>query len=178
METKDLISIGLSGVALITTVVWNLLNRRHTDKVARQIRGEGFAFDEWKSQRAEILRTLRAFEDGFDRLRLLTGGAHSADELAIEIEKEGKALTSSHAALFRELERVDVSWGEFAYGADLNGERDWDLIHTLLDDARQQTDAGEMRLRLQQLQGHGSSIRTIVGAELRVKTSEHDPIKF
>jgi hypothetical protein len=72
VDTKDFLTLGMSGLALATIVVWNILNRRHTDSVAKSIRSEAFTLDEWKSKRSEVLRTLRELEAGFDRLRSLT----------------------------------------------------------------------------------------------------------
>lgn len=165
-------------VALATTIVWNLLNRRHTDDTAKRIRGESFAFDEWKSKRSEVMRTLRELEANFDRLRALSSGGHSMEELLSEIAEEGRSLTIAHQALLRELDRVGDQWADFGYGAENGGERDWDQVHTILDDARQQNDADAARARLLLLEGHAQSIsKTIIG-ELSIATAEHDPNKI
>ncbi|MEH3103701.1 MAG: hypothetical protein PGN12_07320 [Sphingomonas phyllosphaerae] len=179
METKDYISLGLSSAALITTIVWNIANRRHTDNVARQTRSDSFHLDEWKAKRSEIMKALREVEAGFARLHALTKGAHAPRELKEEISKEGRDLTIAHQALIRELERVDPAWGDLAYGnIDADGERDWDRVHTAIDGARQARSADLGRVALATLTQHAQSLRSGVEEELAIKTAEHNPIKL
>jgi hypothetical protein len=178
VEPKDYLSVGLSFAALATTIIWNIANRRHTDRTATRIRGESFAFDEWKGRRAEVLRTLRELEAGFARLKALSKGAHQHKDLQDEIEKEGRALTVSHQALLSELDRANPGWSSFGYGVVSGGESDWDQVHTILDDARQQSEPSAMRARLALLDGNAKSISDVIIAELRVATAEHDPIKL
>lgn len=175
METKDFITLGMSGVALLTTIVWNLHNRRHTDRVAREIRSETFTLDEWKSKRSEVLRTLRELEASFDRLRSLVTGAHQADALDKEVETEGRSLTSAFGALQRELDRIGPVWAEIAYGETQGGETDWDLVHAILDDVRSINDPDAKRARLAAVGVHGRSIAATINRQLTLRTAELDP---
>jgi hypothetical protein len=135
LTAKDIVMAVLAGSGLLVTIVWNLQNRWHTDRTARQIRADAFAFDEWKSHRTEILQALRTLEASSSRLIILAKGAHKRDALLEEITKEGLKLAEAHLGLLREMERARhvPDWGPLAYGkVDAQGESDWDRLNTIL----------------------------------------------
>lgn len=178
LETKDYLTLGMSGVALATTVVWNFLNRLHTDKTAREIRGETFQLEEWKDRRAEVQRTLRALEDQFTNLHVLASIDATARELRAKASDIGRDMTKAHLALQTELERVGPEWPAFAYGAANNGEHDWDVIHSLLAEVSTLDDVAEIRGRLKAIRPFATSISNCIILEVRIKTAEFDPVKI
>lgn len=177
-EAKDYVSLGISGVALVTTVVWNILNRIHTDRTARAIRGETFQLEEWKDNRAEVKRTLRALEDQFDNLHMLASIDATARELRTRASGIGREMTKAHLALQTELERVGPEWPGFAYGTQTKSEYDWDIIHSELSEINDLDDVEAIRTRLKAIRPFAMSISTCVMTELRVKTAEYDPVKI
>lgn len=168
----------MSVTALAITVLWNLQNRWHTDQVAKRIRGENFSLDEWKSQRAELLRALRSVENKFAELNLLSLSAFKPADLKKKIADTGKELTRKHILLQQELERVDASWVQYAYGADHQGESDWDCIHSVLGDIASSNDAAQIAAYVARILTHGRGVSASVNQQVRVRTAEHDPIKY
>jgi hypothetical protein len=175
METKDYWSLGISILALCVTVIWNLHNRKHTNGIAKQIRSEAFTLDDWKTKRSDVLRALRDLEASFDRLRVLTTGAHGKNALDDQIANEGRTLTLAFNALQRELERIAPTWVVIAYGDEKGGETDWDQIHTILDQARQLQDPDAMRAHLKGIEVCAKSISTKINGSLVQRTAELDP---
>lgn len=168
----------MSGAALFTTVGWNLQNRWHTDRVARRIRGEAFAFDEWKSQRTEVLRVLRQVEEKFGELDLLGRSANKPPELKKRIAEIGQDVTRLHLSLQRELERVDADWVACAYGADYQGESDWDCIHSSLVDIALTTNQQQIIGHIETIVRHSRGVSAAVNLQVRIRTAEHDPVKY
>ncbi|WP_157098719.1 hypothetical protein [Novosphingobium rosa] len=126
----------LSVTSILITIFWNLHNRGYTNRVAREIRRDSVAFDEWKTQRTELLRCVRLLEACSGRLTVLTIGAHETDPLIEGINNEGRALVEAHSSLLAELDRTD--WqnpSNFAYGPSVLGETTWDRLITLLAEA-------------------------------------------
>lgn len=177
LEAKDYFTLGISSASLLTTIVWNLSNRRHTDRVARKLRGEAFAFDEWKLSRSEIRRTLRALEDRFDEIALLTDTADDAVALKTKLSEAGKALTRAQIALGRELSRAEDAWTPLAFGPEVDGETAWDRVNQIIADIRALDNADAMRLRLPELKPLFDAISQGIEAEVRVRTIEHNPVK-
>jgi hypothetical protein len=177
MAWKDLFTVGIAVMSLIVTVVWNLQNRLHTDRVAKKIRSEGFAFDEWKENRSEILRALRDLEAAAEGISLLARGAHGKDDLLQEVNAEALALTRNQLRLLRELERASplVDWTPLAYGSVLGGESDWDRLNTIVGDLSDLESADDIRQALLGIVPHVRGIAKLVNEEIRVKNSEHDP---
>lgn len=136
LTAKDIGTWVLSGGGILITVIWNLHNRRYTDRVARNLRRDTVAFDEWKTQRAELLRCIRQLEACGNRLLTLTKGAHDAAALTEKINDEGRVLVEAHGSLLAELDRTE--WPQsasFAYGPSVAGETAWDRLNTLLAEA-------------------------------------------
>jgi hypothetical protein len=177
-ETKDYLSLGLSGVALATTVIWNILNRAHTDRTARDIRGETFQLEEWKDKRAEVKRALLALEEQFTNLHMLATIDATARELRAKASDIGREMTKAHLTLQNELERVGPEWPMFAYGMQEKREYDWDIIHSDLAEISALDQVEDIRARLRAIRPHATSISNCVMTEVRIKTAEYDPVKF
>lgn len=174
---KDALTIGIAVTSLIVTVLWNLHNRRHTDRVALKIRADAYETDRWKSQRDEVLRLLRKLEGAAARIVVLHKGAHSREDLLAEINKNLLAMTEAYMALYKELERCtyDCSWGPLAEGKIVDGESDWDRLNSILSEAGDLPAPEDIRLQLPLIDDHIRSIAVMVNGELRVRDAELDP---
>jgi hypothetical protein len=177
LTTKDVLALAIAGTSLLVTIVWNLQNRRHTDRVAKRLRSESFELDEWKSKRAEVLRTLRAFEDVARRLLVLATGAHQKDDLIKQINLEGPNLSFAHKSLIDELKRAsdDPDWSPLAYGVTVGGERDWDRLNQVLHDVGQLAEPDAMRTRLKDIEANVQSISRVVGDRIDERNLELRP---
>lgn len=177
LNTKDILTLGLASLSLIVTIVWNLLNRRHTDRLAAKVRTEAFALDDWINKRDEVWRTLRALESVADRILALARGAHQKDDLITLLNLEGVNLALAHQSLFKELTRPgsDPAWSQMAYGVRENDETDWDRLNTVLREVGELTDPAAMRERLKDIEEHMNSISGTVGAQIEARNAEHRP---
>lgn len=178
METKDYWSLGLSCSAIVITIIWNLLNRKYTNDTAKAVRGENFAYEEWKSKRGEVLKSLREFESGYRAFNALSHGADQPKELKTKIEECGRKLVDAHGSLMTELGRIGPNWEQFGYGVEVGGESDWDQINTALFLASKQPKSPEIRHAISSIRAFGLSITRTIQEEISIKTNEHDPVKW
>jgi len=178
--TKDLVTWTLTGIGFLATFIWNFANRAHTNRIAKKIRQENFDFDEWKSERAEIMRTLRAVEASTARISVMAKGASDREKLLAEVRTEGVTLVMAHLALLRELERGrhNPCWSTLAYGRTKDGESDWDRLNSVLAAAEAEADADAMREHLSFVEPHMKAISKLIEDEVRVATAEHTPMKI
>jgi hypothetical protein len=179
MTTKDVLTVGLALVSLIVTIGWNLQNRSHTNRIARQIRVDSYALDEWKELRSEVLRALRDLEEAAGAITVLSTGGHSRDELLAEINKEAFTLTRFQLRLTRELERAspppEPDWKPLAYGRVHEDESDWDRLNSVLADLADVADPDEIRKRLVEIGDHVRGIANLVNEQIRARNASHDP---
>ncbi len=174
----------LSGLTLLVTVIWNISNRRYTDRKASDVRTAAFAFAAWKDLRDPVLARLREFEAKGNDLQALTIGNDNLPDLIKKIHQCGYALTTSHLALEGDLTRMRSrevkvdQWIELANGVVTGSESDWDKINTLIDRAVNRPTADECRDQLRSILLLVRSIGNVINSHIAIENASHDPDKF
>lgn len=179
IATKDIVTWCVTGVGLLVTLGWNLQNRRRTDRIATDLRGEAFRLDEWKGKRSAIATRLADFESAAASIAALTRGAHDAAGLREELTKQNQLLITAHEALLRVLQRTDRNWEALAFGRTQGTESDWDQLNTILaDTAEIESDATAMRSKLAAAQPFVTSIAELILEHVNATTASFDPVKW
>ncbi|PHQ63058.1 MAG: hypothetical protein COC10_08140 [Sphingobium sp.] len=181
---KEFGSWALSAFALVVTVLWNLHNRRYTDRKAAETRTATFAFSAWKDLRDPVLARLREFEARGNELQALTVSFDNLDELVKKVHAIGYALTTAHLALEDDLSRMrsrevaSDKWLSLANGLQTGSESDWDKIITIITDAVSKTTRDECRETLKAAHPLIRSIGKCVNAQIAIENAAHDPDKI
>ena len=166
LAVKDVMTWVLTAAAL----GWNYYNFDY----AKRLRRDTFELDEWKLERAEVLRVVRAFEDEVDLLDSLSKGAHDLAGLREELSKLGPKVTVAHGKLVREIERSSVLRipPGAAYGTVEGGESSWDRYNEAWADAEALEDANDLRLSLPKVAKKAREIGSIVTARIIASQSQ------
>ncbi|HEX7782135.1 MAG TPA: hypothetical protein VF509_04960 [Sphingobium sp.] len=181
---KEVGSWLLSGTALVVTVIWNIHNRRYTDRKSGEVRTATFAYAAWKDLRDPVLARLREFEAKGHELQALTVGTDAQEALIQKVHSIGYSLTIAFLALEKDLTRVrstEVSeevWLPLANGLMIAGETDWDRINTAIHDAAAAPTADECRTLLKGVDPLILSIGMGINANIAVENASHDPNKI
>jgi hypothetical protein len=157
---KDYVTASLA----LASLAWNYINFKY----AKALRSEAFEADEWKTERNEINRAVRDFEDETHLLTTLSTAQHDRIGLLKELTERVKALTVAHGKLAREVERSGVAGIPIGtvYGFDDDGESSWDRINSALADAEELEDVVAMRAKLSVIQGLSREIARSVQSKL------------
>lgn len=171
-------TILLATLSIIITIGWNFSNRRHTDNTARKIRAEAFEADEWKLHRADILRTLREFENTIRSISILSKTTAPVEDVISETNSQSKEITLAHMELLTELERgqYDPCWSGLGYGnTDNDGETDWDRLVGYLAAVATYTSTEEAKVALTETCERAKSISQLINGAIKQKNDEFRP---
>lgn len=174
IQTKDVVTWIVTGLLFVGNLCFSIYNL----KLTRRTAGEKHEFDEWKSRRADVQTVLRGFEATVANVIALSGAAHKLPSLREEVHKEGAALSRSHNALVRELQRAgngEVAWADLAYGRTSGGDTDWDLINVALSKVDDKVTPDEARTALRTIDAFAKSIADGIDEQLRITSAEHNP---
>ncbi len=184
INTPQIIGWSVTAAVLAGNLLWNWLNRRHSNSLASGIRQDTFKLDQWTGLKSSVEGALDSFEEQVDIILMLVAPSPEAKDpepFAKTIGLKGKALALKQDKLARSLAACDrslyaegCSWEVLANGRTQNYESDWDNINNILIEAAEQPD-GKAIETLKDIGPYARSIAVGIQDALRVETVRHDP---
>lgn len=142
-NTAQLITWVVAGLGIGINLLWNIANRRHTNKTAKAIRAEQHQIDRWARLRSRMETKLSELVESLRNAPLHYANldpakVHSTAPMVVL----NIGIVNAHDDLSRvlgEADRADFcescEWAQLAYGAQYDSETSWDLAMTVLETA-------------------------------------------
>jgi hypothetical protein len=178
----QIIGWSLTGAGIAASLIWNLLNRRHTNKIAVEVRVANFRSDQWGASRSKIETALENLAQAIEALvvALPERGDPTFDakfqfhNLTLMIKHEAFSEALSDAG--ENCEYVtDRKWSELALGTKTGNETSWDKIQTALEAVGTTNTDPETREALAPVRAWFQDIRRGIAAAIRSENMLHDP---
>ena len=172
----------VTGAAFGGNLLWNWLNRRHTNRVAETIRLEQYAKEVWERHRIRIESRLEEFVSCVQELpgQMLTYPGFA--ERAASMDIWGYNLTLLHDSLARALAQADhsaycegSSWQAAAAGRDHGTEHSWDLAMTAFEQAREAVDEESQLTLINSLAPYALEIELLIHHKIQEADYRYQP---
>lgn len=173
-------SLTAGGIAI--SLFWNLLNRRHTNKIALEVRVANFRSDQWAATRSKIEAALDNLGQAIEAITISLPTRADADfatkfgtcNLTIVIKHETLAEALRDAAANTEYV-TDRAWTDLAFGPRTVDETSWDNILAALAAAEAAETDAATKAALVPARGQFLEIRRVIAAAIRSENTLHDP---
>jgi hypothetical protein len=170
----------ITGVGLLITMSWNLLNRRHSNKLAARIRNENFKLDQWNSVRDRIETCLGAFNEAVSELSIAHGD--TLPELKKQCGDLLRSLTLKQDLLAQALKAADQNyyadgddWEQMANGLTHDTETSWDNVMAIGEQVRLARSSAKVMSAVAAAKESCGEICDPIRVRVRVETIKHDP---
>lgn len=178
----QIIGWSLTGAGIAASLVWNLLNRRHTNKVAVEVRIANFRGDQWAASRGKIEAALENLAQAIEAIVVALPDRDDATfdarfqflNLTLMIKHEAFSEALSDAADNCEYV-TDRNWADLALGTKTGNETSWDKIQTALEAVGTTTTNPGTRQAFAPVRAWFQDIRRGIVAAIRSENMLHDP---
>lgn len=172
----------ITAVAFGGNMLWNYLNRVHTNELAAGIRKDQYAREVWGRLRARVETKLDDFVAQVIQLPGQIATMQPAPDLSAFLDVMGHGVVALHDGLATALTDLDSSafcfgddWANAAFGETIGLETSWDLMLVELGAA---TAASDVAASLIHLKAMGPLVRQIEAAVrdlIRKQDWQHEP---
>lgn len=170
----------VTGAGWLITMVWNLLNRRHSNALAARIRNENFKLDQWNSVRDRIEACLDAFNEAVSELSIAHGA--TLPELKKQCGDLLRSLTLKQDLLAQALKAANHNyyadgddWEQMANGPTHDTETSWDNVMAIGEQVRLARSSVKVMAAVAPAKGWCAEICDPIRVRVRAETIKHDP---
>ena len=170
----------ITGVGLLITMSWNLLNWRHSNKLAARIRNENFKLDQWNSVRDRIEISLDALSEAASELSITHG--ETLSDLKKQCGDLLRSLILKQDLLAQALKAADHNyytdggdWEALANGTVHDTETSWDHVMGIGEKIRNARSFNSVAAAIAPAKGWCAEICDPIRVRVRVETIKHDP---
>lgn len=182
INTPQIVGWLLTAAAFAGTMYWNFANRRHTNRIANDIRREKFEQDVWERHRARIdsrLEELTSFVSNLPgQILAMPPGINHEPQLEIW----GLNLSLLHDSLARALAEADQSihcngddWEIAAQGATHGTEKSWDIVLSLFGQASSENDIKVSIKHLRSMNSYTLEIERLIRRKMQAADYHYEP---
>jgi hypothetical protein len=178
----QIIGWSLTGIGIAASLVWNLLNRRHTNKVAVDVRVANFRGDQWAGSRGKIEGALENLAQAIEAI-VVALPDRTDPTFDAKFQFHNLTLMIKHEAFFEALSDAagnseyvtNRNWTDLALGTKTGNESSWDKIQTALEAVGTAATNPETREALAPVRAWFQDIRRGVVVAIRSENMLHDP---
>jgi hypothetical protein len=167
----------LTFIGVAVSLVWNFLNRRRTEKIAKDVRADAIAHDEWKYVRDRIESAI----SDFDLLRLDFSTAiidcENLRTLKAKIRSANQLLVQKSFVIETALHLAAIS--PFASGADWDHLKDdaYDSVVSAVDEIYRQKTIAAAGYSTNNVNQKLIEFRDRIQQRIDIETGKHVPLR-